>query len=265
MIPEARGRRQAGGDLRERLPSDGKCHGGFTLIEMVVALTLVAMMAVGLWAVLRVSVVSWSHGTDFIDANQRNRTILDLVQKQLASISGVIAPVDPQRGGPIYPIFAGAETSVQFISLNALRFQENPGLTMVSYDAVPDRNGSFSLMEREDRYLGLDPARQNYLDSKDEQATALFSNLVSFKFEYFDPGTPDRPSQWVTNWDAREIGQLPVAISMTMIARDSKGGNFSRQIVVPIMSKPSDPRLGFVNPFESRPQRLGLYDPRLPR
>ncbi|HYK89571.1 MAG TPA: prepilin-type N-terminal cleavage/methylation domain-containing protein [Acidobacteriota bacterium] len=246
-------------------PSAGGSQRGFTLIEMVVAVTLVAMMAVGLWAALRVSVLSWSRGTDFIDANQRNRTIMDMIQKQLASICGLIAPIDPQIGGGIYPIFAGAETSVQFISLNPLRFQENPGLTMVSYDVIHDRAGNYTLMEREERYLGLDPSRQSFLDRREEQATPLFSNLLTFKFEYFDPGTADQQPRWVTNWDAQETKRLPAAISMTMVSRDLKGGTFSRQIVVPIMAKPSDPRLTFVNPFESRPPRLGLNDPRMPR
>ncbi|MBP1601777.1 MAG: hypothetical protein H6Q06_1928, partial [Acidobacteria bacterium] len=31
----------------------------------------------------------------------------------------------------------------------------------------------------------------------------------------------------------------------------------SRHLVVPIMSQPYDPRLNFVNPFESRPRRFG--------
>ncbi len=236
---------------------------GFTLVEIVVAVTLVALMAVGLWAALRISVLSWSRGSDFADANQRNRTILDLVEKQMASIYGLVAPIDPQTGGGVYPIFAGAETSLQFISLNSLRFQENPGLTMVSYDVANDRSGTYALMEREDRYLGVDPSQQNLSDRKEGQATTLFPNLVSFKFEYFDPGNVDQPAQWVTNWNAQETRRLPEAISMTMISRDSRGGTFSRQIVVPIMAKVSDPRLNFVNPFESRPQRLGLYDQRI--
>jgi general secretion pathway protein J len=280
LTPEAGSRQRAAGSLLLRrwlsagaFVADGqpptadlsRQEQGFTLLEIVVAVTLVAMMAVGLWAVLRISVASWARGTEFIDANQRNRSILDMVQKQMASIYGVIAPVDLQTGGVIYPIFAGGETSVQFVSLSSLRFQENPGLTMVSYDVVRDRVGAFALAEREERYLGLDPARQSFLDRKDVQLTTLFSNLISFKFEYFDPAYGDRPAQWVTNWDARETRRLPAAISMTMISKDSRGGTFSRQIVVPVMAKPYDPRLNFVSPFESRPQRLNPYDPRLSR
>jgi prepilin-type N-terminal cleavage/methylation domain-containing protein len=237
-------------------PSAVKDERGFTLMEMVIAVTLVAMMAVGLWAVFRISVSSWSRGTQFIDANQRQRSITDLVKKQMASIYGVIAPIDLKHGGAIYPLFAGAPSNVQFISLNSLRFQDNPGLTMVSYDVVRDPQGNLALVEREEPYVGLDPERETIFDRKDAQVVTLFDNLSSCVFEYFDPGTPQRPSQWVKEWNARDAGQMPTAISMTMIARDSRGGLLNRQMVVPILAKAWDPRLQFVNPFDDRRRQI---------
>ena len=90
-----------GGSAREvaAMIFDGKKRSvlpeaGFTLLEMIVAVTLVAMMAVGLWAVLRISIRSWSRGTEFIDANQRQRSIMDMVRKQLASAYPLFTPID---------------------------------------------------------------------------------------------------------------------------------------------------------------------------
>ncbi len=237
---------------------------GFSLIEMIVAVTLVAMMAVGLWAVLRISVSSWSRGSEYIDSNQRHRSILSLVKKQMASIYGLVAPIDLQTGGVVYPIFAGAPTSVQFISLTSMHFQENPGLTMVSYDIVQDRGGSNSLVEREELYLGTPPGDEGPSDRRDQTVTSIFENLDSLTFEYFDPGSQDRASGWVKEWDAREAKQLPSAISMTMIFRDSKGGLLNRQIVVPVVAKPYDPRLSVLNPFDPRPRRPNV-NTRLPQ
>jgi len=240
----------------------GRAEHGFTLLEMLIAVTIVAVMAVALWAVFRISVDSWAKGTQFIDTNQKQRSTLDLVKKQIASIYGVIAPIDLQTGGPIYPIFFGTETSVQFISLNSLRFQDSPGLTMVSYDLVRDSQGYQSLVEREQQYLGLDPTRESILDRRDDRVTTLFDNLTEFTLEYFDPGTVDRPSQWVRTWDAREMLQLPLAISITMVVRDSKGGLLNRQLVMPIQAKPNDPRLIFANPFNQRPRTNAQINPR---
>ena len=244
--------------------SVGPGSSGFTLLELIIALTLVALMAVGLWGAFRISVRSWTRGTEFIDTNQRTRTILDLVKKQLASTYGLFAPSDSRPGSVLAPVFAGAETSMQFLSLNSLRFQDNPGLTMVSYDLANDRAGRFSLVEREARYLGLDPGRETSLDIRDEQVTTIFQDLESFSFEYFDPGVQDQPARWVREWNSRELLRLPGAVSLTMVARDSRGGLLSRHLVVPILAKPYDSRSTFVNPFENRPapRRLNEDDPR---
>jgi general secretion pathway protein J len=240
--------------MRNRGPR--RREGGFSLLEILIALTLVAMMAVALWSVFRISVASWKKGIDAIESNQRQRSILNLVRKQMASIFGLMTPPDLQAGGVSYPVFSGAEDSMQFVSLNSLRFQENPGLTMVSYDLVQDRQGGSILVEREAQYLGLDSTRDSYFDRTDETFLTVFENLTSFSFEYFDPATNERPAQWMREWNAREMQRLPVAISMTMTAQDAAGRSVSRHIVIPVMAKPHDMRPLFVNPFDSRPRRF---------
>jgi prepilin-type N-terminal cleavage/methylation domain-containing protein len=225
---------------------------GFTLLEMVIAVTLVAMMAVALWGIFRLSINSWKRGTDAIDVNQRNRSILDLVKKQMSSIYGTFTPIDPQNPVQPYPIFTGGENSVQFVSLCSLRFNDNPGLTFVSYDVDQDRQGNYALTERETRYLGDNPGRDSIFDRKEDTSVTIFDNLTSFSFEYFDPGTRELPAQWVRGWDSRDAGRMPAAISMTMIAKDPKGGTFSRFMVMPIPAKPYDPRQNFINPFDPR-------------
>ena len=133
---------------------------GFSLLEMIVAITLVAMMAVGLWAVFSMSIRAWSRGTEFIDTNQRHRSILDLVRKQIASTYG-LTPVDLQAEGILAPLFVGTGESLSFISLNSLQFQESPGLTLVSYEVVQNSGGSYALVEMEQPYLGTIPDLEN--------------------------------------------------------------------------------------------------------
>jgi prepilin-type N-terminal cleavage/methylation domain-containing protein len=223
---------------------------GFTLLEMLVAVTLVAIMAISLWAVFRISIRSWSLGTGFMDANQRHRSILNLVRKQLASAYGLLAVNYALPAGPGALVFSGTEDSLQFISLNSLQFQESPGLTLVSYEVDQGPDGNYALVEKEARYLGRMPEEGTPFAAS--KAIPIFENLSSCLFEYFDPGNAETAAQWVREWDGQKLGRLPVAVSFTMLARDPKGNPLNRHMVVPVKSEPYDWRGQFVNPFGGR-------------
>jgi len=234
----------------------GRSEAGFTLLEMLIAVTLVALMAVGLWSVFTISIRSWSRGTQFIDANQRHRSILDMVRKQLASAYGLYgeaeqeeAELGPPPSTPVL-IFSGAQDSLRFISLNSLQFQESPGLTLVSYEVARDLKGDYALVEKEARYLGQAPGEE--IAVIQNRAIPIFENLSSCIFEYYDPGSGDNPPRWVREWNAQDMGQLPLAVSMTMISRGRDGKSLSRHMVVPIQAKVSNYRRNVMNPFGGR-------------
>jgi len=224
-----------------------KSEKGFTLLEMLVALTIIAMIAVGLWSVFRTSLRVWARGTEYIDASQRQRNILDMVRKQLASAYPLAAPSvpnppdpdspDPDSPDPVSPIlsnpiFQGTETSLHFISLNSLRFHDSPGLTLVNYEVTQDPEGAAILVGWEERFLGQIP------DYKSETDLAgmppLFGNLTQCYFEYL---SEDEEEPWVREWDAQERGQLPEAVAINMAAVDTVGNERSYKIVVPIHAK----------------------------
>jgi general secretion pathway protein J len=223
---------------------------GFTLLEMLIAVTLVAVMAVGIWGVFRISIRSWSRGTEFIDTNQHHRSIADLIRKQMASTLGIFSPADVMRGIPSSLIFNGAQDNLRFISANSLHFQESPGLTLVSYEVTQDSNGGFSLVEKESRYLGQIPDQDIYAGQL--KPTTVFDNLTSCLFEYFDQGGSDVPAQWVQEWDGPDLRRLPAAISITMTSREAAGNSLIRRMVVPIQAEAVDQRLNMINQFGNR-------------
>jgi general secretion pathway protein J len=226
---------------------------GFTLLEMLVAVTLVAVMAVALWAVFRISIRSWTRGTEFMDANQKHRSILNLVRKQMASTYGLLVFEDLQLGGTGTLLFSGKRDSVQFVSLNSLQFQENPGLTLVAYGVEQNPGGDYALVERESRYLGSVP--EGGISLEGSKAVPIFENLSTCLLEYFDPGDQNNASQWVQEWNGEKLGKLPLAISFTMMSRDPRGNTLNRHMVVPIKAEPYDWRTSFMNPFGPRGRR----------
>jgi prepilin-type N-terminal cleavage/methylation domain-containing protein len=228
----------------------GKSQAGFTLLEMLIAITLVALMAVSLWAVFRISIRSWSRGTEFIDANQRHRSILDMMQKQIASAFGIFKQANPELGSPSTLYFSGTGNSLRFASLNSLRFQESPGLTLVIYEVAQDDNGNLSLVEKETRYLGQ--VSEDEAAASQSRPTLIFENLSSCIFKYFDAGEDEASSEWVDEWDGEQMGRLPKAISISMISRDPNGNAPSRHMIVPLQAEANDFQMNFVNPFGRR-------------
>ncbi len=233
-----------------RGPRVSHAESGFTLLEMLIAVTLVAVMTVSLWAVFRMGVRSWSRGTDFIDANQRHRSVHDLVRKQIASTFGLFRPAETQFGSEPALYFDGTENSLRFISLNSLRFQESPGLTLVVYEVAQNEAGHLALVEKEARYLGQIPEQEEAADQSNP--VPIFDNLSSCIFKYFDEGNGETPPEWVGEWDGEAMGRLPKAVSISMISREAGGSAPSRHLIVPIQAEANDLRMGFINPFGRR-------------
>ncbi len=203
---------------------------GFTLLEMMVAVTLVVLMAVGIWSIFRTTIRAWSRGTEYIDASQRRRNILDMVRKQIASAYPLAAPSDPSMPVAVNPIFHGTESSLHFISLNSLHFQDSPGLTLVNYEVTQDPlGGAYILGESEERYLWQ--AVDSESETNPPATTLLFGNLAECYFEY---RSDDSEEPWVREWDAQERGQLPEAIAVIMAAVEMDGITRNHRVIVPI-------------------------------
>lgn len=237
--------------MRTSLPERSiRSEGGFTLLEMIIAVTLVAMMAVGLWGVFSVSVRAWNRGSQSIDANQRHRSILDMVRKQMASAYALSGEYESESGITSQLIFTGFEDSLRFISLNSLQFLESPGLTLVSYEVAKDSRGNYALVEKEARYVGQTPDEADSVNQ--DRAVPIFENLSSCAFEYLDPGGDADPPKWVREWDGQALRRLPAAVSLTLVSRDPSGDTLSRHLVVSLQAKTNDVRSNFLEPFGRR-------------
>jgi general secretion pathway protein J len=216
---------------------------GFTLLEVIVAVTLVCLMAVALWAVTSLSIRSWNRGTEFIDVNQRHRSITDMLRKQISSVLPIFVAPSGAGSGQFatsigYLVFNGTESDMQFVSSNSMHFAENPGLTLISYEIEQQLQGSLSLVEKEEPYVGQDPEdSESTIESK---SLTIFENLESCTFEYYDPGDGGLSATpgWVTEWDGKTLGRLPKAIAVTMVFKEAKQKNLGRRMIIPLMTVP---------------------------
>ncbi|MDR1727339.1 MAG: prepilin-type N-terminal cleavage/methylation domain-containing protein [Acidobacteriota bacterium] len=232
---------------------------GFTLLELLVAVTLVALMVVGIWTALTICINSWVRGVETIDINQRDRNTMDMVRKQIASAYPLVpnsvtySPATNTATMSSTPpiVFRGAAASLQFVSPNSLMSLEGAGLMMVAYEVEEDSDGNTALMAKEARYTGQSVGSAGFTSS-----VPVFFNLEECLFEYYDPGDADEPAAWATEWDTGVKQRLPAAVRLSMVAKETGFGSRTRQLVIPMRAQ-ADVGTMSLRPSNGRRRRVG--------
>ena len=58
---------------------------GFTLLELLISLTIIGLILVIIFGALRIGVRAWEKGERDVESHQRRRVVLGLVKRQFAS------------------------------------------------------------------------------------------------------------------------------------------------------------------------------------
>ena len=213
---------------------------GFTLLELVVAITLIAVMAAGVWTALNMCVRSWTRGIETIEINQRDRSTADLVRKQIASAYPLVpassTPSSGERRTSVstasIPVFYGGENSLRFVTPNSLLSMDSGGLVLVTYEAEVDSNDNIFIVQREAPYFG-----QGVDDGGFTSSVYVFYNLKECTFEYYSYGDADNPAEWLTEWDMASRRRLPAAVRISMLYKDAERSSPGRQMIIPLRAQ----------------------------
>lgn len=213
----------------------------------MVSLTIVALVALVLFTSLNMAIRAWNQGSNRVSASVRTRIGSDLIRKQLGCLSQVTTPVELPgglRGQPI-PFFKGDNRRVEFVTLSALRFQENPGLTLVSY-YMDNQGGRQCLVETERPFVGPDTWQQKFVPPN---PIALAEDVDDIQLRYLEkiedpPASGNIIRNWVDMWDSEARNELPQAIELSVKLPRLNGPSHlataptDLRIMVPIITKP---------------------------
>lgn len=225
---------------------------GFTLVEVLVALTIASMMSLAIFSALRLSLSAWRRASQRIEVTENFRLAAEAMRRQIACaypvrVSGLagiqVMPASILTGATQAspPFFIGTSNSMSFVTISALRFREHPGLTIVNYK-LHEEMGKTSLVETERIYLGPDSLKEGtLLQPKESAPTPLFDGVELVEFSYLDKPL-DAPPMWVDSWDASQEGELPAAVRVKLVLRASpREPARSYNFTVSIQSRPWGP------------------------
>jgi general secretion pathway protein J len=199
---------------------------GFTLVELVIAMTLMALIGVGLSGVLVIGARSASSAERKTEQARRYRIATELIVRQLRSTTALRLPEDEneeQGEGEDVAYFVGESDRLSFITA-APQAPENSGLAVVDL-WVEDGQ----LMLSESPYFLL--ASEGKIGAEFEKLTfaaTLLYDVESISFEY-QQSDLERET-WVDSWDASDEDALPVAVRIEVKPSIDGGSHWYHEV-----------------------------------
>ena len=183
---------------------------GFTLLELLISLTILAVIVVIVFGALRVGVRAWEKGEKDIDARQRHRIVLDLFKRQLTSIS-----LKKVRNAGKQPfLLKGDNTFLEFISNVSLVPGNDLGIVYVKYIVrSEDNNAHLAFYEKNLVLLEKDFDTEN-LD--DDSFHELIFGVQSISFQYYPKPMGTDDLNWQDTWDPEVDSGFPKAVRMIL-------------------------------------------------
>lgn len=202
--------------LRKALRQDR----GFTLIEVVLALSIFALLGTILYGAFALSHSAVTKSQGSAGRSQKQRSTADLLGSYVRSAY-------PYRSSPQEQtiFFAGESDSLTFISAYS-HGMGGRGMAKIQISASEDDDGRAQLSLEE-----ATPVRVNGDDggSGPTHRVVLQERISKFRLDYLDPQADEET--WQEHWDGQERRRLPRAVRLSFV---EQGGTEVRWIF-PVM------------------------------
>ncbi|MBI5591149.1 MAG: prepilin-type N-terminal cleavage/methylation domain-containing protein [Deltaproteobacteria bacterium] len=192
---------------------------GFTLLELLVAMALVALVTLIAATAFRLTVQAWERGSEEGESRQIQSALPVLLEKQLAS--RMIAPIFGAAKVNPAVNFCGDENTLSFITAYAPQGSVLQGMQWVRYQFDA---GSKTLLIYQQSMTRQDdlPIAESGLKSKTVEAGDLVSQIQGISdFRLAYTGEPlydsDEPKQWQKYWECgAESKGMPSGLMLKM-------------------------------------------------
>ncbi len=175
---------------------------GFTLLELVVAITLMGLVLVVLYSGLRLGLNGWDSGEARAETTNRLRLVEEFLRRQLAQSMTVYWSNARQEK---IVVFAGQANRIEFVAPMLVQLGQG-GLYRVRIES-----GDGRLWMRWRPYLPADP------NAGEERETVLLEGVSNVEWAYFGPEHDDDPHpQWRSNWTSPARRPLLARLNLTV-------------------------------------------------
>lgn len=176
-----------------------RSNAGFTLLELIISIVLLALIVLVTAGGMRVSYRSVDKGERKIESLERYRASLDLIDAQTQSA----APLSFDEDGTKQYYFDGTADTMR-LATNYSIWEGQRGYVVVQYTVQPDESGMKSLY-----------AAEGVVGTKSTRETKLLQGLDEISFEYYFKDPTEEEGIWIDEW--KDNTTIPQKIRLRLV------------------------------------------------
>ena len=219
-----------------------KTERGVTLLEMLVAVSLVAILSSGMMMALRTSVQAYEKTGKRLEENRRTMGSSQILFNHISSAMAVTAICSVNGGPPTGTVFlTGNATRLRLVSSYSIAEGARGYPQIVEYDVVPSDNGTARLVVREAAYTGPESTTAACAGGiPTGQPYVIADHLAACRFLYHEPYDLNSylETDWLPVWDRPS---MPAAIRIEMKPAAGSAGSLPELGVTVALHVTRDP------------------------
>jgi general secretion pathway protein J len=200
---------------------DKKASRGFTLLEVIVTMTILGLILLIISGAFRLGLSAWERGESTREEYQKVRAISQLVCQQIKS--SIPYKIKTQKAEGDYLAFEGKPHSLKFVSALPIKAREPQGFVYAIYEFQEGGEEGGRLVYYEQRVLN-----KNFFEEKpdEELGVSLCEGVSDVRFEYFREADLEesKTEGWIDEWNTKEEKELPKALRMKITLKNLKKG-----------------------------------------
>jgi len=184
---------------------------GFTLVELLVTLSLMALISIALFGGMRFGIRAWETGAQRIDQATRIELVQSLLRRQLSQA----APPSNKPNG-FAPAFLGESDRVAFVAPSPRPDDVGNDVQFVLAESTAHHQSQLTLV-----WTSPHAPESGEPPSSPEAAT-LLEDIASVELGYYGAPDPQRPAQWWDRWDGAHGLPTLVRLRLTFPKDDER-------------------------------------------
>lgn len=170
---------------------------GFTLIELMVSLTIMGMISAVVLSAMRTGLLAWDKGTDHVEDLRRSRAVHEILNESIGGALPFLYGVRSGEGVPSRKLgFEGNNGYIRFVSRAS--FKDGPGAIPRWIDLrwVRDSVNPSGALVAEERLIR---PPDNLPDTSIYWSGSVL-RADSCDFTFLDGAVVDKPAAWTSEW-----------------------------------------------------------------